>query len=166
MLETIRQIISCKLCEKILERPVLLPCGETICFQHEYLFKNQNTARCKLCETNHELGESEHFPSNKGLERLLENEIRKLDLGKHYKETVKLLEELKSATVNLYSNKKNPGDLIFESFQAMRRKVDLVREAIIKKANDCSEKIISDINAYKAECQLNQWRRYHVTFVA
>ncbi len=59
-----------------------------------------------------------------------------------------LLGELNNINLKYEEIKSKAEDLIFEKFQAMRRKVDLIREEIIQKVNDCSEKIIADIDSY------------------
>jgi hypothetical protein len=67
----------------------------------------------------------------------------------------KTLKELNRAKVDSDEIKSNSEDLIFEKFQAMRNKVDLIRERIIQKANECSDHIISDIDLYESECKRN-----------
>jgi hypothetical protein len=155
MLETIKTILSCKLCEKILDQPVILPCCETVCGKHQELFKNKETSRCKLCDQDHELGETAHFLTNKVVECFLAGNISKLDFGENYTQASNLLKELVNAQ-DVYNRVKNkPEDLIVEKFQEMRNKVDLIREEIIQKVKNCSEKIHSDINAYEEECKRN-----------
>jgi hypothetical protein len=155
MLKVIRDLIKCKICKQILRKPVLLPCGETVCAEHEELFKNKYTAKCKLCSKTHKLCRSASFPVNKAVEGFLAGEISQLDFGDNYKNTTRLLGELTEASIYFDKLRKNPKDFIYERFQVMRRKVDLVREEIIKRVNDCSDKIMCDINSYEEECNLN-----------
>jgi hypothetical protein len=155
MLDSIKSILNCKFCVRILENPVILPCGETICDKHDESFRVKETAKCPICDEYHTLGESERFLANKGFERLLATEISKLELGEDYREAAKLLDELNNLKSVYDEMGSNTEDLVGEKFLAMRRKVDLIRDEIIQKVHDCSEKIISDINAYEEECKLN-----------
>ncbi len=155
MLETIKTILSCKLCEKILDRPVILPCGETVCGKHEEQFKSRETARCKICDKDHELGESENFITNKVVECFLAGEISRLDFGENYKQAFKLLTELNDAQANYDEIKGTSEGILLEKCQAMRNKVDLIREEIIQKVNNCSKKVLADIDSYEANCKLN-----------
>jgi hypothetical protein len=139
----------------MIKKPVLLPCGETVCAEHEELFRNRKTTKCQFCDKEHFLAESEHFLTNKAVEGFLAVEISRLDFGENYKNTANLLGQLNGLTNILDKMKKNPENSVFEKFQEMRRKVDLIREQVIQRVNDCSEKIIADINSYESECVLN-----------
>jgi hypothetical protein len=155
MLRTVNKLVCCKFCEEILEQPILLPCGETICAKHESLFKIKETARCELCDKDHYLNEADHFPTNKVVEGFLEAEITKLNFGDDYKQASGLLAELNNTKTEYDKIRGDPEDLIHEKFQAMRSKVDIIREQIIQKVNVCSVRIISDINSYENECRVN-----------
>ncbi len=120
------------MCETILERPVLLPCGEIICTRHEKQYKSKDTAKCQLCDGEHFLDESQHFLTNKVAAGLLAAEFNKLDFGENYKQAAKLLAELKSAYLDYEKFQDNAEELIFGTFQEMRRKVNLTREEIIQ----------------------------------
>jgi hypothetical protein len=155
MLSVITNLITCKLCKEIFDRPVILPCGDTICSKHEELYKQADTSKCELCARVHKLNESEHFPANKVAQSLIANEINKLDFGEDHKKARELINELNELKSNYDNTKNSVEDLIFEKFHEMRRKVDLIREEIIQKVNDCSDKILSDIKTYEKECKAN-----------
>jgi hypothetical protein len=155
MLETVRNSICCKVCNCILNKPVILPCGETICAKHDYIYKNKHTCKCQLCEKERFLDESESFPQNKAIEGLLEADISKLNLGDDYKIAWEYLNALSYNQDKYEKLKSSPEEFIHEKFQAMRHKVDLVRERLIQKINDRSDKIIADIDSYEHECKMN-----------
>jgi hypothetical protein len=155
MLDTVQKIINCKLCRAIVKKPVFLPCGETICARHEKRFRNIYTAKCYLCNKSHRLKKNQHFPYNKVTKCLLKTEINKLDFGDEYKKAKGLIQEVRKLKSNYENTKNATGEHVFERFQEMRRKVDLIRESIIQKVNECSEKIIADIDSYETECKTN-----------
>jgi hypothetical protein len=155
MLNAVDTILACKLCEQILDKPVNLPCGETICGHHEALFRDSNTSKCEFCDKEHKLQENEHFPPNKIAELILEVEINKLNLCEDYNQAhtnVEHLNQLKDLYEEIKTNSK---EFISQKFEQMRKRVRMIREEIIQKVNECSEKIISDIDAYENECQAN-----------
>lgn len=80
MFRKINQILSCKICKNVLEDPVLLPCGETICSEHVLNNKvdlpGQRTLtsqvfqfKCLICKANHY--ENHMFPRNKALMEII-----------------------------------------------------------------------------------------------
>ncbi len=87
MLKAISDLINCKICKQILKKPVSIPCGETICAEHEELFKSKYTSRCQLCNKDHKLANYAHFPVNKVVEGFLDGEISRLNFGENYKNT-------------------------------------------------------------------------------
>jgi hypothetical protein len=155
MLDTVRKIINCKLCHEVVTKPVMLPCGETICARHEKRFRNIYTAKCKLCEKQHRLTKNQQFPRCKTIQSFLDAEINKLDFGDEYKNSIELLFKIDELIKNYEKTKYSVEDVIYERFASMRRKVDLIREEIIQKVNKCSEKIIADIDSYEKECEAN-----------
>jgi hypothetical protein len=107
-----------------------------------------------FCQKEHQLTETDHFPRNKAIEGLIQAEINKLDLGEDYEEACRLVDDLNAQKAIYEKMRSKPEEFVFEKFQEMRRKADLIREDIIQKAQECSEKIISDINEYENECKL------------
>jgi hypothetical protein len=101
------------------------------------------------------LKESENFPQNKAIENLLEAEISRLNLGNEYHATCAILKDLNSLKDSYENLKSTPEDFVYEKFHAMRQKVDLIREDLIQKINDCSDKIIAEIDSYENECKQN-----------
>ena len=46
-MEIIRKAITCKICTQILESPVVLPCGESICEKH--IDSMEHEISCRSC---------------------------------------------------------------------------------------------------------------------
>ncbi len=155
MLKVINELICCKLCRQILNNPVLLPCGETICEKHEELFRVKSTSRCQFCDKDHKLGRAEHFPLNKMAAGFLAGEISKLDFGESYKHTTKLMEGLNDVHDKYSEIRSKAEDLISAKFLAMRNKVALVREQIIQRVKSCSAKILAEIDSAEHDCKAN-----------
>jgi hypothetical protein len=108
-----------------------------------------------FCDQEHFLSESNHFLPNKAIESIIGAEIAKLNLGDDYDEACYVLENLDELKNTFDQIRNNPEEFLYEKFRAMRHKVDLVRERLIQKINDYSDKIIADIDSYENECKLN-----------
>ena len=52
------KLLECDYCKLILEKPVTLPCGKTLC-QHHLEDTNENKYSCTFC-----LGEEHQIPKN------------------------------------------------------------------------------------------------------
>ena len=89
-----KALITCQLCTQKFELPVILPCGETLCKKHVHdrasilhsddtLF-SQGKFICMFCNEEHKIP-AKSFPANKAIEKLLEMNLDKLDLGKAHR---------------------------------------------------------------------------------
>jgi hypothetical protein len=150
MIENVKKIINCKICFQALEEPVSLPCGETCCKKHQTAFMFGKL--CTLCDQLHPLKLGESFPVNKLAQDLISNKFTELDFGEDYKQAKQKLSELNQKFQEYTNLKSNPQDFIHEFFSNLRNKVDLERETLIQKINECSEKLLAEIDSYQNEC--------------
>jgi hypothetical protein len=153
--ETIQGLLSCVWCSSSLEEPVMLPCGETVCFKHEATFKNGD-GECELCGETHELDTNKHFPLNKIAQGMIDNRIKDLNLGENHRKAAESLKEL-SKFLDRFEHMKASGQKsINEFFQKQRSKVNLTREELIRKLIvRCCEELLGEIDDYENECTLN-----------
>jgi hypothetical protein len=143
-----------------MERPTILPCGETVCGKHEQHFHlcNQQDSTpppCKLCSKNHNLADNEHFIKNTIAQALLDFEIKNLAFGGTYDQALRNFKELQSDMSAFDCVIRNPNELISDYFLDKRREVDLVREELIEKINKFGDSLKADIDLYEEECKLN-----------
>jgi primosomal protein N'' len=152
---SVRDLIYCKVCNELFDKPVMLPCGETICSKHEIDFKDARF-QCTFCSGQHKLAsETDHFPCNKIAQGLLEKQLQELNLGDIHKSAVASLKSLKESVQNFESFGDNAEDYIYEYFAKLRNQVDLQREAMIQKVNDSSDKLLCEIAALETKCKIN-----------
>jgi hypothetical protein len=153
MNELVKDLIYCKVCNELFDKPVILPCGETICSKHEIDFKDARF-QCTFCSGQHKLAsETDHFPCNKIAQGLLEKQLQELNLGDIHKSAVASLKSLKESIQNFESFGDNAEDKIYGYFATLKNQVDLKRETMIQKINDSSEKLLSEIAALEAKCK-------------
>ena len=78
--------MKCSECENMLEKPVILPCGESVCRKHIPVVAKEGGENpkfyCKVCDDSHHVP-SDGFPANKALEKFF-------NMGKEYTEAVKI----------------------------------------------------------------------------
>jgi hypothetical protein len=152
MNQIVRDLLSCKVCNDVFNEPVILPCGETICAKHDVDFKDKNIS-CTFCQKHHV--NTEPYPCNNTIQRLLDRHVHELDFGEEYKSAVTSLKNLKESIQNYESLKDNAEDYINEHFAKLRSQVDLKREMLIQKINDSSDKLLSEIAALEIKCKEN-----------
>ena len=69
--------LACSVCKKIYTKPIVLPCGDTICQEHlkEKSVIKQNKFQCKVCSQEFNLNENQLTRPNKLVDNLLEKEM-------------------------------------------------------------------------------------------
>jgi hypothetical protein len=153
MIESVKDLVSCKWCNQILAEPVLLPCGETICAKHQLSLAD--SLKCKICEQDHNLKSTDQLITNKLAQELLDLRIKDLEFGKVHVQAANNLKELRES-INQYEQfRKDPHEVIFAFFDEIRSRVDLTRENLIQKINECSEGLIIELDQHAKECKLS-----------
>ena len=105
-------LVSCKWCKKRLIKPVLLPCGETICEKHTGELRKPSET-CMICGNEHK---NESFHANKIAEMLLKAEIDKLNFGEKFNKAAKSLEMLGEMYKKFENMKNDPEDFLYSHF--------------------------------------------------
>jgi hypothetical protein len=135
--------LTCSLCNKILHRPILLPCGDTICQEHLHEKKclKENRITCKICKQEFHV-KNDDFKSNNLVAKQIEDEIYLTEHEKNLKQQVEdsyqvilhLSEQLHEAKLSI--------DLkCFEHFQEIRRLIDLHREESMLNNENISDEL-------------------------
>ena len=132
-------------CGLIMEKPVTLLCGHTLCIQHlnglEIKFK------CFFCPKQHTVPE-DGFCVNKTIEKMIENFYQSDPLRKKIKESFDKLNESFRDYECI-----DPDVYIYDYFAEIRNKVDLHKEELVKEINERSEKIIKELTEKEQKCK-------------
>jgi hypothetical protein len=139
-------------CMNELNDPVMLPCGETVCSEHEDDFKK---SKCNFCSKRHNMNKSDHYPQNKIIQSLLDAKITSLDMGEIHSNAVLMLQKLKNKIKIHEVTLNKPRVTIYDYFDRLRSSVDLEKKQLVKKINDCSEKLLLEIGLLEKQCQEN-----------
>lgn len=152
-----KSLITCVICCAKFESPVILPCGDTICKKHltdDEAF-NKPKFICIFCDEEHKLpsGKANCFPPNKAIEKLLEMNLDKLDLGKAHRNAKVSFGNLSSKLDVFVHLHNDPIFYINEYFSDLINKIDLSREQVLLKINDFYDKMISDLKYNQTVCE-------------
>ena len=140
--------ILCDECHLILEHPITMPCGQTICKQH--LDEFDEKISCKFCNDQHHIPRN-GFCINKKLELVIDSYFELNPLRKKIRDTFDNINE----SVKEY-DEINADAYVYDVFGGLRNKVDLHREELIKEINDRYEKMLNDLKNKEEKCNLNK----------
>ena len=134
-------------CQLILENPITLPCGHTLCFEHLNKFNHKFT--CYFCQKAH-LIPDDGFVSNIIMNKIIANYYRLNPMRKEIKLTFDELGDL----IEEYE-KFNPECFVYDYFGDIRNEVDLHRELLKKEIDEKSDEIIRKLNKKEEKCKAN-----------
>ena len=160
--------IKCPTCMKILNLPVILPCGHTICKEHvdKAVENNETNIKCNICIESYVIPPN-GFVRNRALESLVEvlseREKKKASfeesLGENLKEYYYLATETCKSFEELFDEfkkiKNDPEMKINTVISEFRNKVDLRREDLKQKIDIKILELIERIDEFEKECKAN-----------
>ena len=136
----LKHLIVCQFdgCKLILQNPVALPCGDSLCQHHLETMANDQF-ECCFCNRIHKIPE-DGFSINKTINQLVENYFEMDPLRKQIKESLNKLNEI------IYEHEKlDPEGYIFDHIGEIVNRVDLHREELIKEINEKYDEIIKQL---------------------
>ena len=156
-IEAFKDTFKCNLCNGLLERPIILPCGETICEKDlNTFFNNEEVFQCTHCANEHHKP-MQGFPLNKNFQKLLDLQVNQIDLSKNYpkyEECNNMLKQIQENIKETDSIAKDPESFVFDYFEKIINQVDTQREKLIEKINLYSEITIERIKRARDDCIL------------
>lgn len=149
-MDIVKLAIECKECSSFLVKPVMLPCGSSVCYQH-LINLQQGTFYCKLCDNDH-LIDKNNLVVNKSLEILINANLDKINFGSLYNTAFKRLNELDQAIGNLETILNNPTLFIQQVIDQMKNTTEIIREELKLKIDDKANQIIDQLDQYEKNC--------------
>ncbi len=94
-IEEFHELFNCSLCKKLLENPIILPCGESLCKKdlNELLKPGDDKLKCPFCQKEH-MQPYEGFPNDKRMQKMIDLKVNQLDFGPIYNNCKKALKGL------------------------------------------------------------------------
>ena len=136
-------------CKLILENPVTMPCGNTICKHHLKPFEKEQNYNCFFCQDQHDVPKN-GFSINKAFDLMIQTYFDSNPIRKRIIETLERLSKSKKNYEPL-----DPDVYVYDYFAEIRNKVDLHREELIKEIHERSEAIIKQLKEKEEKCKLN-----------
>ena len=122
-LEKFKTMFNCKYCSNLIDNPITLPCGESVCIIHQNeIIQNE----CKFCDAKHHIENG--FQVNRVLNDMLEMEINKIKFSPKYDACKEAIEEVKNNLNEIDQIKNDPENFLYEYFAEIKRKEDIRRE--------------------------------------
>ena len=140
----IRSYLDCKICNKILRKPITLPCSCTVCYEHVNENKS-GTFNCLSCNENIQTP-MHGFKINKILDDIIVNELYLTDEERNLKrELCEASIKLRQLAEECEQKKSEFKELKFEHVDALKQKVHLRREILKKEIDHVADEIVEDI---------------------
>ena len=137
-------------CQLILENPVTLSCGNTLCQHHlDKLNLNDVKFKCFFCYKQHTIPE-EGFTVNKTMIKIIESFYQSNSLMKEINESFCELNK----SIQVYDNI-NLDNYVDDYFAEIRKRVDINRQESIQEINKKSDQIIKILKQKEEKCKEN-----------
>lgn len=148
-------LIKCSICKEILEEPVVLPCGHTVCKKHVKEDDSSIIIKCLECETVHEKAENRGFPKNIVVEKLLRKSFDKLDLGTEHNDAVKAFREIKQLIDKIKRLREDPEFELDSVISKLKNEIDVRREEAKQSIDNEALRLIKKLDDYERECKVS-----------
>ena len=137
-------------CKLILEHPVTLPCGYSLCKKHLDHFNHQFD--CLFCNKKHQMPDY-GLSINTTINQFIQNYFEMDPLRKQIKDSFNNLNKL----IHEYE-KLNPQSYINDYIEVIINKVDIHREELIQEIHKKSNEIIKQLKMREEELKLNAFK--------
>lgn len=150
-MEIVEQAFKCSECRRLLEKPVAICCGQTVCLKHVENLEN-DVFYCKPCEQDHRI-EKSSINVNKGYELLINANIKNINLGVEYKDAFELCQQLDRIIPEAQSLTTDPSYFINDSMAKLKNKTEVLREQHKLLIDEQANKIVHDLDKFEKECR-------------
>lgn len=159
-MEIIETSIKCTLCQNVLDSPVILPCGESICSKHVEACEKERLY-CLFCQVDHVIPESGNFPCNRRLDAIIKTRLFECNVGGvEYTKAALNCQKLNKTLSEFEQVRLDPLKHIAEVVEARRNEVNLMRSELKLRIDDQAERILHDLDEYEKECALSVNKEY------
>lgn len=163
-MEILGKTLSCPYCSKILQSPVILPCGETICSHHvlvdDHSSSPTTTFYCPSCHIEH-ARPTHGYPRVKTLEKILDMNLANLTFGSGYQQAVEANKRLGTQLESCRLLATDPDYEIDKAIGPLRNGIDLEREQFKVAIDARIDNKLNELNRYESDCRKRA--RSHVT---
>ena len=141
-------VLNCASCDQILVKPVLIPCGHSICAAHS----EEERVHCKRCSIYHTRPEN-GFTRNLFAETLIERQLNELDLGEDHSRAVESFKQLEDLVSEARRIRQDPELEIHRVIGELKNRVDLRREELKQQIDNDALELIEELIEFENECK-------------
>lgn len=156
--QKIKNLTNCEYCHHKFHKPVVLPCGDTLCEKHltemiQCTDESQHHIFCFFCGQQHLLDGQIGYPENKVLQRLVDIETTKSEI--RYEEVKTMCNKLRSKIIEIEEIQKSPGDFITDYFNKVNHKTIKVLKVYLFASNKLS--LLDQARSGPCEIRVSNW---------
>ena len=142
---SIKDILTCKVCDKYLRDPVVLPCGKNICKEHVKLIKLEHnssisTYNCQICNKKHQVVNTKGFGANETVNNLLK---LRSHLDEDTKKANEAIDDLDKFIEDWKTLLDGPAKLIADYFGQAKAEIVSARNKWIQRAQKISQEMLN-----------------------
>lgn len=152
-MDIVKSAIKCTLCSSVLEEPVILPCGYSVCLKHLQNLQNE-TIRCKPCNEDHRI-EKSYVNVSKSLDVLIKANFENQKLSPDYYLAFDQYNKLDERINDMETLRNDPSRFVKQTIDKLKNKSDLIRKDYISKIDQRADHIIEQLEKYEKECITN-----------
>jgi hypothetical protein len=150
-MDKLSSAIKCGNCKHVLDSPVLLPCGDSICKKHT--IESKEPILCYTCGVEHPIPANGGFLPNNGLSLMIEAQIASLNFGKEHKEAKQSCQNFQDLVTKIENFISDPYNFTYEAIEYLKNVVQLKGEEEMLKITQSMHRIINKLDEYKIECK-------------
>jgi len=155
----ISSLITCKICNKIYEDPVILPCHKTICSKHVIDQTNCSIYRCNFCKNFHIIDFFKLTSDEEKIELIKRKNdfvnINSVDFGENNALARDACDIFENVLKEAKQLSQSPLNYIENIFTCLKNDIDLVKEHYIKMIQINHARIINQLYDLENECKRN-----------
>jgi ElaB/YqjD/DUF883 family membrane-anchored ribosome-binding protein len=150
-MDKILDAIKCAICKNVMNLPVILPCGHSICKRHaDEITDVDGLITCYKCGRDYP---KQAFPPNEGLANIIETQIANMDLGPKHKTAKDACDKLDTVIDEIEQLLKDPYYFSHEEINELQRQAQLKREELKIQIDNEFDKFDNKLEEYKTSCK-------------
>lgn len=157
--EQLKYLFDCKQCLQLLQNPVTLQCGVTVCEKHLHEITENN---CPFCNRLHPIPDG-GYRLNEQLKAMLDIELFSIKFSNKFYACKDSIKETGQSYKNIEQIRKDPANYIYDYFEEIKRQVDMRREDLKLQIDTYSIGMIKTLNEAQEQYKIVAHEANHLT---
>jgi hypothetical protein len=150
--------IRCVNCRNVMDSPVFLPCGCSICEKHtrDASINKETSLLCCKCEIEHEVPTNgRSFPPNAALAEIIDAQLGNLTFGHEHNDAKESCARLDELLTTIECILKDPNNFNYEAIEYLKSVAQLKADESKMRIDDNLTHLITKLDEFKANCKSN-----------